>query len=163
MLKLDYKWLVCQAHTSAENWSTLVLMLQLTPELENAWRKGLTAFAEASRVADIKELQVHAPMRVVELDFTPYPGQEFDIEVIRPLEKDSSWRLLTNTQAQILLDTGKELHLEYGYSHLKVWPGPKPFRIRACTASKNVEDDIYGIEDLHQELRQVFTLHPKLV
>ena len=154
----DYKWLVCQAHTSAECWSTLALMLQLTPELEAVWRSSLAAFSNASKLADIKELQVRAPMRVVELDldFATDSDKEFDIKVLSPLEEDNEWRFITNAQAQTLLDMGNELSLEYGYSYLKVWPGPQPFRIRACTAAKNMEEEIYSLEDLHPMLLEVF-------
>ena len=162
MLKLAYKWLACQAHTSTEHWGTTVLMLQLTPELEGIWRRSLVAFTEASRASDVKELQVRAPMTAVDLDFGLEVSPEFATKVLDPLESDDAWHILSNEQAQELLKLGEELNLEYGHSHIKVWPRIGSFHIRACTAVKNTENEIYSLQDLHPMLLEVFNPSPTL-
>jgi hypothetical protein len=162
MINLEYKWLACQAHACADRWDTTVLMIQLTPEFENTWRRSLVAFAAASHAVEVKELQVRAPMTAVDLDFGLKVSPEFADRVLDPLESNDAWHVLSNAQAQELIKLGEELILEYGHSHLKVWPRTGPFHIRACTAIKNTEGEIYGLYDLHPMLLEVFNPSPTL-
>jgi len=160
MINLEYKWLACQAHSGDERWETTVLMIQLTPELENIWRGGLAAFAAASHAAEVRELQVRAPMTAVNLEFGLSASPEFEAKVLDLLESDYAWHVLSNAQAQELIKLGEKLILEYGYSHLKIWPRTGPFHIRACTAIKNAEAKIYSLHDLHPMLLEVFNPSP---
>lgn len=158
IMKTEPNWLVCQAHTKAECWSTLVLMLQLTTELEATWLKGLKAFEAAAKITEIRELQVRAPMRVVDLNFNIESSWSKGLEAI---EMTTAWHVITDKLAEELLMTGKEIYLEFGSSHLEIRPpGDSLYRVRACTAAKHVEEDIFVLEDLQLELIKAFNRQP---
>jgi hypothetical protein len=136
-------------------------MIQLTPTVECIWLKGLLAFDCAAQVADIQELQVRCPMRVVELDFESEGSWSRGMEA---LEATHDWHVITNELAEEMLMTCKEIYLEFGYSHLEFRPPVDSlYRVRACTAAKHVDDDIFGLEDVHPALLEAFTKHPTLV